>query len=268
MTHAAIAHAALERTPAFDATLLLRPDLTQLGLMLAVAGSIANAIAASQPCQFNQYELQALQPDPEPVRSKITALVPLMDHQIAVALQRLVTLVGLARNLTNGFTAIEPRSPRIFEVVADAWRRAASICIVVELMVDGHGDARQLLDASQFRTNTTEMLRDVCRGKSPCLTTSGELRIPGWAERRSDARIAIGALVEIEYKGERLIGHTENASASGLNIRTSKPLLVGAHLRMVLDGARALTGRVIWNTGEYSGIALDQRIDPVALVRM
>lgn len=248
--------------------LQLRDDLLRAAMLVAVTAGIANALDKGRP-RIGAYLLDVYVPRESPfVETLLDALrstgVPLY---VSRAIQSFTARLALSRRMTDAYITMAPIGGRVSqpvdaEILADAWRRTANAAVeaidAINVALDGGGAAIERNPSTM--TATLNLLHLAEAGETVCLDTRGRIAIPGWAERRREARVPLSleatAIVgKIMFKAS-----IRNASPMGLGLEGKIQGEPGARILVKFVGNRQLSGIIAWNDGQRLGIALDDRL--------
>lgn len=87
-------------------------------------------------------------------------------------------------------------------------------------------------------------------------------------ERRTSCRFhTVMRVARISRTGDTGLWRVRNISDDGMMLLASVPVTVGERLRIGLSDTVSLEGRAVWWDGERCGVALDQPIDCVAVLK-
>lgn len=236
--------------------LTLESELTQLGLMTAVAGSIANALESGAPCRFAADAILSFVPRAEVMRPRVSVTEHVaLDAELQSSLRSFSAIAGVARALTESFAYASADEADI-ATIADAWRRASSLFVVVLYLLNRSLDGAGLGVRAPLSFGATRLLKDVCRGASPCLAGDGGLHIPGWAERRKTSRARTDVTVQIVQAGFTSTAVLRNASSNGVGLQVDHDLVPGSDLLIALGDGVEAHGTVIWCHDGLAGVRL------------
>ena len=198
-----------------------------VALLVAVTGSIVNAIVASKRPQLRVSMATYLphQPTAFPAAIGTNAISAALPATTIQALTAFYGLVTFARTATLGYSARrEPggiTGPISMDTIGEAWQAAATQAIGV-LSQLGYLDPRSPL-TSRHGTNPAalrliEMLWSVTLGRTPCVRIDGAVVVPGWIDRRT--ALAPGNQRARRGQGQRRVArrHVRDLSAGGFGI--------------------------------------------------
>lgn len=242
----------------------LRTEVTEVGLMLAIACSIGNAISQGKVCRYAIKDISRFAPEVDGLLRSLQYLEG-GNTPIGDAIRRMTSLIDKARSVTA--VAAKSDAVELSGTVADCWNRAASVCVVASILLDREherGPSETLASPPAIR----RLLRDACGGASPCIDEDGGVYLPGWAERRSSPRSEINEQVLVSSDGVEFNGTIFNVSTAGMKIETDSPLELGANVTVRGKGGVVVEGLVIWSQGNEAGIESFGPIDPSDFIRI
>lgn len=256
-----------EPTPYLQQLSLIQSELTEISLSLSIVCSIANAGVAKRLCQYTLLEMFKFAPTSDGLVKclELCGQRNQIDSTITNAVSRLITLIGLARNVTA--VATKSGAPELIGAVVESWTRAASACVVAGIVIDRELP-ENFVDELTSPAGIRRLLREACGGDSPCIDHTGALYIPGWAERRVGTRCETRRQVIITSSSAEGDGTVTNVSAAGMKIDTDLPLTIGEEIMIANDEGVRVKGYVIWTNEGEAGIEADTLIDPVDFVRV
>ncbi len=256
-----------EPTPSLPQLSLIQSELTEISLSLSIVCSIANAGITKRSSKYTILEMFKFAPTCDGLVKclELGGKHERIDSTIASAINRLVSLIGLARNVTS--VAAKSGAPELLGAVAESWNRAASACVVAGIVIERERPV-SLEDDQASPAGIRRLLREACGGNSPCIDESGTLFIPGWAERRFGARCETRRAVSIASDRAEGIGTVINVSPGGMKLETNLPLTIGQEVVIGSDEGVFVKGYVIWTNDGEAGIEADSLIDPVDFVRI
>jgi hypothetical protein len=103
---------------------------------------------------------------------------------------------------------------------------------------------------------TLELVRMASQGGWPCITRTGQVSIPGWAERRDEQRVALNVPVSVTSGPANFPAIVENATVAGLGLASAVGVKEGAELSVHLPDGRTVTGLVRWARSGKLGVRL------------
>ncbi len=242
----------------------LKVDLVNTAALVAAAASLANAMENGAAVASGPRALAVVVPAPS---ARLTEAVERLlaediDAGVSEALQAFAARLQLAERMSTAFIdgadAAPSGQPVDADVLADAWRRT---CAAI-------GDAITALDAlaappgaeSDACDKVLALLDEAGSGGSPCVEPDGRIAIPGWAERRRDARYDIERSAVASCGGTSTPVTIRNLSASGLGLEVPNGARIGDRLTLRLPSGREISGTVAWAGGHRAGIKLDRRL--------
>ncbi len=244
--------------------LQLRDEVLQSAVLVVVSAGIANALEKQHP-KVGRHSLDVYAPHDSPyVKTLLDALlttgVPL---DVSRAIQAFTARIALARRMARSFTVPAASGSSVdAEILADVWRRAAASAIeAIDALNVAISGGSELGKRSALIDSTVDLLRMAEAGETTCLDPSGRVSIPGWAERRSEARTSLDLDATVVIGKILFKAKIRDASATGLGLEGAIMGKPGETITLKLYGDRQLTGAIAWNDGERFGVSLDQRLD-------
>jgi len=242
----------------------LKADLVNTAVLVAAATSLANALEDGAALASAPQALTVFLPAPS---SRLSAAVERLlaediDASACEALQAYAARLHLARRLSRAFVAgadaASAGRPVDADVLADAWRRTCAAL----------GDAISALNALAASSGTCSdasetvlaLLDQAGSGGSPCVDPDGRVTIPGWAERRRDARYDLQRPAVASRDGTSTPVTIRDLSASGIGLEVPEGAKPGDRLTLRLPSGREISGTVAWAGGQRAGIKLDRRL--------
>lgn len=267
-------------TPA-DRHLLLgvASELYELGAVIAILASIANVAEARAFAHFDVASLRAFTPSCSLLVSRTLEAASRCEPLSTVAQhgQTLRVRLSLARRVTkthlDNVSHIDGRALCPIEIVADSWRRAcrAALALLSEIeaaLVDpgtigersAEGDVEEGLPAA---LSTAALLRDAALGAWPCVDPSGQLQVPGWAERRTGVRRKISLAAIAVIGADPYPAHLRDISRTGVGISVAAAAArAGRAISLRLPCGRRLSGTIRWSAAGNAGIAFNDSLAP------
>lgn len=244
---------------------LFQSELTEISLSLSIVCSIANAMNAKRPCQYGLIEMFKFAPTSDGLVKclELSGRREQTDSTITKAVGRLISMIGLARNITA--VAMKSGAPELMQAVAESWTRAARACVVSGIVIDRELP-ENFVDEQTSPAGIRRLLRAACGGDSPCIDDTGALHIPGWAERRVGSPRETRRQVVITSSSAEAYGTLTNVSTAGMKIETDLPLTIGEELMIATGEGVRVKGYIGWTTEGVAGIEADTLIDPVDFV--
>ena len=259
-SYASRSHRVAQPSPVAPAIGRLQIDLQHLAVLVCVMASAANALEK----QSENHALIAMIIDfcpkqPFDAASKVESIADLETaDQIIEALQdfqaRLTFAQMLTKHLDGQFRAAATGKQGNLEILADAWRRTSTNLLAVLSSLKEAG--RTNAEDADNSTLVLGFLKNCIAGGTPCLTPEGQLEIPGWAERRSAARITVQKHAQASTGGDYFDVAVLNASTIGLGL--TGDVASGQHTTVVFDDGRKVSGTVKWSEEGRFGLQLDQ----------
>jgi PilZ domain len=237
-------------------------DFQQIALLVCVCATLSNALEAevlSAPIVFEL--LPCFLPQSELNWTKLA------DAEAASLAAEANTRLTFARRVANAWLSVAHHSESNARVdastMADAWFHASSACFQAGRRRSGR--SREAAPSHSTMTSTLVMLADAIAGGHPCLDESGQLSIPGWAERRSAIRRKCFLPVHVWTGQIESSAEIINLSTTGAGLRSSVKISVGAQLTICIE-RRTLQCSVKWASPNRFGVAWQiplQRTDPL-----
>lgn len=243
----------------------LAQEAFDVALLVAVSGSIVNAIVASRRPQLRTSMAAYLPSAPSlfPVAVGSAAAATALSTQTIQSMIAFYGLVAFARSATLGYSAKrEPggiAGPISMETLGEAWQAAAMQALGV-LSILGFLDKTSPL-YHEGRDNSAamrvvEMLWSVTLGRSPCVRIDGAVIVPGWIERRSHLRREINTPATLLVNGEQQRVTVRDLSAGGLGIDGSSAVQAGDRVSVSLGSGVKFDGVAVWNRDGRVGVKL------------
>ena len=244
-----------------ETTAVLVHELLQVATLSAVVTSVLNA---------REKKLDRLPP-----MSAMGLFFPVHTPLFDLGLQRLASTSGSASLLGKLQTyrarfdlavrlspsalptgSSDPADEAIpLELVADAWRRLCRASLEVEADLTAAAGPGFQTEPSLSRDRTRRALAEAANGGWPCLDASGQITLPGWAERRRAPRVAVSEDVVITVAGRDHPGHLLDLSDGGAKLQSAAPLAVGAELTISRSGRPRQMAVVQWVAGDCLGVS-------------
>lgn len=242
----------------------LAQEAYDVSLLVAVTGSVVNAIVASRRPQLRT-SMAAYLPSPPILFPASVGNATVASAMTTPAIQSLISYYGLvnfARSATLSYTVKrEPggvAGPISMETLGEAWQAAATQSIGV-LTVLGFLDKTSVLNHGSDNVpaaRLVEMLWDVTLGRSPCVRIDGAVIIPGWIERRGHLRREINAPATLSVGGQQQRVTVRDLSAGGVGIEGSADVKPGDRVSVSLGSGIMLEGIAVWNRDGRVGVKL------------
>ena len=243
----------------------LKVDLVNTAMLVAAATSLANAMQRGAACASGPRALAVFGPAPSArLASAVDRLVAEeIDAGVCEALQSFAAHLQLVQRMSTAFIAggdvdADAGRPVDAEVLADAWRRTCATA------ADAIAALAALATASNARAGATgkalALLAEAGAGGTPCLDPDGRIDIPGWAERRRDARYDTQKSAMAHCDGVSTPVNIRDLSASGIGLDVPSGARPGDRLTLRLPSGREITGTVAWAGGRRAGLKLDRRL--------
>jgi hypothetical protein len=236
-------------------------EAQDIALLVAVSGSIINAILT-----FKQRQLQsaaATYLPPQPILFPVAVAANSWgDTMLPATIQSMTSFYGLiafARTATVNFGARrEPGDPAPqAAVVAKAWEAAATQSInILGLLGLLHGNAAESNNdtAGPGPLRLVEVLTAVAAGHSPCVRIDGTVIIPGWLEPRTNVRREVSLPATVSVNGTQQSVMVRNVSATGMGLEGGASLKPGDRVRIEIGNGQSHEGIAVWNRDGRVGI--------------
>lgn len=241
----------------------LKVDLVNTAVLVAAATSLANAMQRGAARASTPRALAVFAPAPSArLASAVDRLVAEeIDAGVCEALQSFAAHLQLVQRMSTAFIAggdADAGHPVDAEVLADAWRRtcttaAAAIIALAALAAPSNA-------GSEATEQVLALLAEAGAGSTPCLDPEGRIAIPGWAERRRDARYDTQKSAMAHCDGVSTPVNIRDLSATGLGLDVPSGAKPGDRLTLRLPSGREITGTVAWADGRRAGLKLDRRL--------
>jgi hypothetical protein len=231
--------------------------------MLGIAGSVANALHRKTPCSTH----------PDRILDHLPNVMDLIDHvariaaakdivpDLDAALCAFATHLAFTRDLIVSMTGAAAAHSADREIIADSLRRLASLCFVVRNLVGRIVDRMGTAHAANQDRAIDRMLQLVSAGGSPCLDSSGNLCIHGWAERRVGGRSQTGVNVLVDINGRRCPARIVDASRTGLGLSHITDTQINDDIMIQCPDGSTMRGIVVWARDGSAGVQLHQHMD-------
>ncbi len=233
----------------------------------AVTASIANALADPRAPKVNVQALSTYAPSDLPAAFDTAEQMAWdgEDQDLAANLFEFQARLGLAKRMAHAFVnerADKSPNPSVApDALADAWcNTCASALRLVHVISDVRKLAPEAAETQRFIA-LCQLLEEAKGPAYPCVETDGYVVVPGWAERRRQARYEINIPALIEFGPVSYEISIVDVSRGGLGIDGIQVLLAGDTVTVNLPDGRSLPARVAWVSGARAGLEL---ADPLA----
>ena len=236
-----------------------------ISLLVAVTGSIVNAIVASKRPQLRTSMAAYLPGAPIALPAAIgtNAISAALPTQTIRSLIAFYGLVAFARSASLGYSARrEPggiSGPISMETLGEAWQAAATQAIGT-LTLLGYLDRNSLLFEGGKDNPTSvkliEMLWAVALGRTPCVRIDGAVIVPGWIERRTHLRREVNTPATLSFNGTQQRVTVRDLSAGGIGIEGGQEVRAGDRVQIALGTGVKFDGVAVWNRDGRVGIQL------------
>lgn len=245
-------------------------ELDGVSRLVAVTGSIANALAANASQAPARTNLSAFLPA---VLKTVPALQTLPDLPVATvsAIQALDAGLDALKKMTTAFANGYGEAGRAglnIETIADGWRRLASLAITVREDLSEIAFPETLDAMRPFAKGIDRMLSATAAGLSPCVADDGQIEIPGLAERRRSPRFATGWRIKVIHNGKACDAILADLSAGGAGLNGLTNCRLGDSLELKLSADRKLNAVVKWVSRDRCGAGFIVRLtedDPLLI---
>ena len=235
--------------------------------MLGIAGSVANALHRNTPCSTH----------PDRILDHLPNVMELIDHvariaaakdivpELDAALCTFATQLAFTRDLIVSTAGVATTHSADREIIADSLRRLASLCFVVRNLLGRIVDRMGTTHMTAQDRAIDRMLQLVSAGGSPCLDSSGNLCIHGWAERRVGGRSQTGVDVLVDVNGRRCPARIVDASRTGVGLSHIADAQTDDDIMIHCPDGSTMRGTVVWVRDHSAGVRLHRHIDEHAL---
>lgn len=235
----------------------VQAELKQLSVLISVMASAANALERQPLDKALTHVVADFCPQQSGFFTTTDRIAgDSLDNQTLAALHefsaRLEFAQRLTQHLSRKFAAQGSQQAGDFEILADAWRRVCSTLLILSVQLQLNGSAAS---TDEWSGLVNGLLKNCIEGGAPCLNESGELQIPGWAERRSVARMPMQHVAKASTGGQLASVSIINASEIGLGLAGHAEN--GQRTTIVLADGRELSGTVKWSDAGRFGLQLD-----------
>jgi hypothetical protein len=243
---------------------LFRTEALNVGTVASVVASVANALESRCFPQLAPTSIGLFVPSCSALfEADIQGLSENGQMFTIVQLtQRLLAQMLMAQKLSSAFLASADQGSEDrfcpIDVVADSWRRVCESSLGVHKAIADCMAAAGHICPAEVEAGTLELLRVASQGGWPCITRTGQVSIPGWAERRVEQRVELHVPVSISYGPARFPAIVENATAAGLGLASAVGVKEGADLEIHLPDGRTVTGVVRWARSGKIGVRLQR----------
>ena len=244
----------------------LRAELDNFAMMVAIAGSIGNALERGDACTAGFSAISAYLPSCDGIAAarQLLEAPKQADAQLTAALDTLQTRAAFARDLAGAALKTGEPYPDTAPV-ADSVRRLASLCFVVRGVLEIASRDKAPTNKDDTRRRVDAVLRRVSSGETPCLNSQGLVSVSGWAEQRKVERQLSELAIVVEHRGRHVNGRLINASATGLGLAGVDDVELNDNVTIHLPGGTCCAGRVAWVGPGRAGIVLKRALPPEIL---
>ena len=105
-----------------------------------------------------------------------------------------------------------------------------------------------------------ELLHKAINGEIKSLSPTGEIEMPGWAERRMAPRVSVRCQAIILTNDGPKPAIIRDISTTGIGIETECQLRTGQEISIVVNHTLDAKGTVVWSNGYEFGVKLKRPI--------
>ena len=225
-----------------------------------ISGSVANAMLFSRPLQSPIHGSFYLPAEPRVTSPLAIKLSGLLDNDFPNdALAGFYSATRTASLHTTDINDLAERrtqpSAAALRSCSMAWRIAAGAAATMLDRIATAAMAAGYAQSLDFQALTRD-LKAVSDGGSPCVTGTGDIKVPAWTERRLEQRrqLGCGGLLYARTGRQRVI--VADISSSGLGLSRCAGLSPGDLVTVELASGRTLSGCAVWVDGQRAGIQL------------
>jgi hypothetical protein len=245
-------------------------ELAHLGLMTAISGSLANALATMGPRPSLLAQLSAYLPDNA---RRLDALARELCHlspeaEFGKAMRALHTQLVLTLKITTIVAEMHEVELRALDPTIDAWRRLAGNCYIVLLLLDACLERHGTPNSRVQNKCLLNLVRAVSAGHHPCIMPDAVVTIPHHAERRIATRQPAGQRIVLVRPQGTLAVELVNVSAQGAMIAVPSTCEVDGDVALIGANGRRHAAVVIWHNENNAGLKFYQPVDPAEFVRI
>ncbi|MCB1506478.1 MAG: PilZ domain-containing protein [Hyphomicrobiaceae bacterium] len=256
----------IARLRAFSLLVALRPEISRIGLLVAISSSAANALASgagesamrslikfypasSSALMLASSRHRRLLPD-----SKVSRAIAAFNDAVQEAMNATMSMIA---ERACGDDRCEPVS---VEALAAAWREAANSTRNLLVATD------QAIGDFQINGRTSEhdlllkALASVSTGGTPFMSMSGTFAMPDWAEQRREPRIAVDCTAMLTSDAGTCTIRVTDISTLGAGIEGAGQLAEQARVLLIIDQSVTLPATVMWSTPLRAGIAFNRQL--------
>lgn len=228
--------------------------------LVAATASIANALTARRPVCDQALVARYLPPIPALfARSYLELCISTGSHPFATDLANFYSRLRMLRDLLASAAALAGETSQPLQLdltgVARDWRALARSAL--ELIDDGAtlpGERGEMLAARRDIVRT--LLADAQAGGTPCLTASGAIELPAWADRRARKRTPKNLQAIFLIGGGFQSAIVVDASERGLGVVGLREVTVGESVILLIKPRVSIAGQIAWVSGPRAGIRL------------
>ena len=232
-------------------------ELEFMMLGTALAGSLVTAHAMLRPLSPQYSVLSYLPPEPMLTSTPALALsgfdvttdVRTSFNDFHAALEAAKTAVAAVARHQGAASSIGA----LWMTAGAQWRRAASAAVAA-----GDNFSRGFADGMRdFMPQWHELralLAKVADGMSPCVTSTGHIEFPSWADRRRDQRIPISIKGWHHVREQRRSVTVVDISSAGFGLSGGSDIAAGDTVAIEIASGRLLSGVAMWVRGDRTGV--------------
>lgn len=238
------------------------------GVFIAAAASVVN-FTARYPHRARSIltDLPTWLPTPPQILKAGPELLIRLEVPLAVInrLNDLLIHLGIACDTTRrhcrAVVRNNPVSPTAIDDLVPLWGAVAesAVALLRDLAPCVADDAPPSRPVSAER-----ILIAAALGATPCVSSEGEIEIPGWIERRRDRRHRLRLAGRLIVDGRAWRIETVDVSRQGAGLTGLPQLAVGARALLVLDGMVEAAGSIVWCSGDRGGLRFDRPLESLA----
>ena len=240
-----------------SATLLaLRRDLENLGVLIAICGTLANSLLDERVDQTDAHSMFiCFLPQNERTLRQFVESLFAEEPVLAAAIGDVDDRILFARRITESWlrTSKKITTPIVeTTVLADVWQKSCVAILKIDQLLQIYAPDNWAHGCRGTTGNMRATLAEVLDGGTACLDHFGRLSVAGWAERRSSGRKYCDFDATLSFDARSLNCKVVNISETGFRLS----LLWGAEPSgdlLLTVGDRTLGGSVVWQRGDCLG---------------
>jgi hypothetical protein len=238
----------------------LHCELSNTAVAVVVAASIACVLKQKPAFEYSIADVLDFSPAQSGLSTSTSEKVLRYETipTISYALLNLASRFRFSQKLSGHLIAKygkEPVTSGELEVHSDAWRRTCGAVLRAIKLIEttlGTGRDADLVDQDRWLEG---LLTRVVDGEAPCITETGIIEVPKWAERRSSKRVKSNESAQVIVGDEVREAAIIDASTHGLGL--SGDVSVGELAKVKLGDGRHLVGSVEWVRDGRFGLRLE-----------